>query len=170
MHWNGVDLNWAYNVLLVSILGRTQCMHRAQDVLHDSLLRFALVNKLKPVKQPHAYLRTVVRSVLADQHRDQSRWTALPENDEEQHGNPVADFGGFAPSAEHLAELNQRLEILQRVLDCLPPRCREVFWLFRVEGFSQKEIAEQLGVGLKAVEYQLARALVDLEAVSTLLA
>lgn len=68
-----------------------------------------------------------------------------------------------------MSDLRERLHNIQRILDCLPPRCREVFWLFRVEGYSQQEIAQRLGVSLKAIEYQVARALVDLQSASEIL-
>lgn len=160
--WHGVDLRWAYADLLGGIQRRTGCIHRARDILHDSLVRFALVARRRPVEEPHAYLRTVVGSVLANQYRESARWVLL--GDDELPAE-AALSEQFAPSAEHLAEINQRLGLLQRIIDHLPPRCRQIFWLFRVEGNTQAEIAEQLGVSIKAVEYQLARALVDLLAV-----
>jgi RNA polymerase sigma-70 factor, Bacteroides expansion family 1 len=41
----------------------------------------------------------------------------------------------------------------------LPPRCREVFELSRVQGLRYSEIAELLGVSVKAVEAQMGKAL-----------
>jgi len=41
----------------------------------------------------------------------------------------------------------------------LPPRCREVFELSRVRGLRYAEIAELLGVSVKAVEANMGRAL-----------
>lgn len=46
----------------------------------------------------------------------------------------------------------------------LPPRCREVIRLRKVEGYSTREVAEQLGIGINTVEKQTTlgmRALVD---------
>jgi RNA polymerase sigma-70 factor (ECF subfamily) len=41
----------------------------------------------------------------------------------------------------------------------LPPRCREVFELSRVRGLKYGEIAQALGVSVKAVEAQMGKAL-----------
>ncbi len=68
----------------------------------------------------------------------------------------------LSSSPEHLADLQQRLQALQSIIDCLPPRCREVFWLFRIEGVSQVEIAHTLGISLNMVERHVIRALLDL--------
>jgi RNA polymerase sigma-70 factor (ECF subfamily) len=48
---------------------------------------------------------------------------------------------------------------LRAALDTLTPRCREVFELSRVHGLKYGEIAEQLGVSVKAVEAQMGKAL-----------
>ncbi len=175
MNWCNVDLAWAYGDLLRSIYRQTRSLDRAYDVLHDSLLRFALVNHRDPVLQPRAYLRTVVGSVLARHGQDMARWMPFPDDDENGDGDShpdlvatrkaldaIVDPEHFAPSPEHMVYLGERLRALQRLLDCLPPRCRDVFWLYRIEGLSQPEIAIRLGISRKTVEYHLKRALVDL--------
>jgi RNA polymerase sigma-70 factor (ECF subfamily) len=48
---------------------------------------------------------------------------------------------------------------LRGALDDLTPRCREVFELSRVRGLKYTEIAETLGVSVKAVEAQMSKAL-----------
>jgi RNA polymerase sigma-70 factor (ECF subfamily) len=48
---------------------------------------------------------------------------------------------------------------LRAALDELTPRCREVFELSRVHGLKYGEIAETLGVTVKAVEAQMGKAL-----------
>jgi RNA polymerase sigma factor (sigma-70 family) len=56
------------------------------------------------------------------------------------------------------------LRRVQAGLDRLPPRCREVVRLRKVEGLSTREVAARLGVGVDTVEQQTVhgmRALVD---------
>jgi RNA polymerase sigma-70 factor (ECF subfamily) len=48
---------------------------------------------------------------------------------------------------------------IRRTMDELPPRCRQVFELSRVQGLRYAEIAESLGISVKAVEAQMSRAL-----------
>jgi RNA polymerase sigma-70 factor (ECF subfamily) len=50
-------------------------------------------------------------------------------------------------------------EALQIALKELPPRCREVFELSRVNGLKYAEIAEALGISQKTVEAQMGKAL-----------
>lgn len=156
LNWQDIDLRWAYNDLLLSLSRQTRCVQRAYDVLHDALLRFALAQHPQPLTQPNAYLRQVAQSVLIDHFRRNARLQPLPEYHEETGDEHVA------PSNEHLLDIQQRLIALQRILDCLPARCREVFWLARIEGYAQKEIAQQLDISLNMVERHMARALVSL--------
>jgi RNA polymerase sigma-70 factor (ECF subfamily) len=48
---------------------------------------------------------------------------------------------------------------LQQALEHLPPRCREVFELSRVQGLKYAEIAAALGISIKTVEAQMGKAL-----------
>jgi len=50
-------------------------------------------------------------------------------------------------------------DALQRAVATLPPRCREVFELSRVHGLKYAEIAQMLGVTVKAVEAQMGKAM-----------
>jgi RNA polymerase sigma-70 factor (ECF subfamily) len=63
------------------------------------------------------------------------------------------------PAAEaRLAEAEIEVA-LREAVESLPPRCREVFELSRVHGLRYAEIAQTLGVSVKAVEAQMGKAL-----------
>jgi RNA polymerase sigma-70 factor, ECF subfamily len=56
--------------------------------------------------------------------------------------------------------IEQELEAkLNEVLSSLPERCHQVFLMSRFESKKNKEIAEELGISLKAVEKQITKAL-----------
>lgn len=168
MYWLGLDLRWAYADLLPGIYRQTQCAHLAQDILHDAFLRFAFIRERQKIEQPHAYLRTVVRNVLNDKYNDMARF--VPIVSDEQEDNDLSRLEDqFSPSPEKLADLQQRLQALQQIIDCLPPRCREVFWLYRVDCLTQVEVAAKLNISLNMVEKHLLRALVDLRAARDLM-
>jgi RNA polymerase sigma factor (sigma-70 family) len=62
------------------------------------------------------------------------------------------------PSSETRACARQDLGHVAVAFDDLPPRCREVLWLRRVEDMKQKEVARKLNISERAVEKALARA------------
>lgn len=160
-HWHGIDLRWAYGQLLPAIRHRTGYHRTAYDVLHDALIRFAISTSQERVKEPHAYLNTIVRNLIIDDHREALRFIPLLYEDGEPITGP--DMAPpLVPSAEHLADIQQRLAILQNIIDLLPARCKEVFWLFKIEGLPQQEIADKLGISLNMVQKHIIRAMLDL--------
>ena len=48
---------------------------------------------------------------------------------------------------------------LQQSIQSLPPRCREVFELSRMQNLKYQEIADALGISIKTVEAQMGKAL-----------
>ena len=55
---------------------------------------------------------------------------------------------------EGLSEDNIK-NIIEKALESLPERCREIFVMSKIEGKKQKEIAEDLGVSVKTIECQM---------------
>ncbi len=53
-------------------------------------------------------------------------------------------------------ELRRQIE---KVMDMLPPRSRQVFEMSRFEGLKNREISEQLGISVKVVEKHISKAL-----------
>jgi len=156
MFWYGIDLRWAYADLLPSIYRQTYCKHSAYDILHDALIRFALTKNPNRQQQPHAYLRTITQNLMLEKYRQESY--------SKNYQNSLNDEELTAPSPEHLADLRQRLMLLNQIIEDLPARCREVFILFRLDGIKQNQIAEQLNISLNMVERHLIRALLDIRA------
>ena len=66
------------------------------------------------------------------------------------------DFIGNEPYVLIEEELKTKIE---KTIQSLPDRCREVFVLSRIEGLKNKEIAEKLNINIKNVERHLNRAL-----------
>ena len=58
-------------------------------------------------------------------------------------------------SPEQLAAARAEIDLLEAALEALPPRCREVVRLRKVEGLSQKDIAARLGITEGTVEKQV---------------
>lgn len=58
-----------------------------------------------------------------------------------------------------LQELSQEI---QSCVDNLPEQCKKVFMLSRTAGLKNKEVAEHLGISIKAVEKQITKALSEI--------
>jgi RNA polymerase sigma-70 factor (ECF subfamily) len=88
--------------------------------------------------------RTAVRRLGTAAHRPPDAGAAPPD---------LAD-----PRAPREDDLLALLE-LQEAVEALPPRCRLVFTMQRQHGMSYGEVAQALGLSVKTVEAQMARAL-----------
>ena len=78
----------------------------------------------------------------------------------EQRSEP--DVRGESSSTPHADAVlvEEELDVaVQRAVQSLPDRCREVFELSRVHGLKYAEIARQLGISVKTVEAQMGKAL-----------
>ena len=78
----------------------------------------------------------------------------------EQRSEP--EVRGESSSTPHAdaAVVEEELDVaVQRAVQSLPDRCREVFELSRVHGLKYAEIARQMGISVKTVEAQMGKAL-----------
>ena len=56
-------------------------------------------------------------------------------------------------------DLKETEEILRKAVEDLPPRCREVFEMSRLQLLSHKEISSKLNISTKTIEAQISKAL-----------
>jgi RNA polymerase sigma-70 factor (ECF subfamily) len=65
------------------------------------------------------------------------------------------DVSADEPSPEMHVSARQELRILQAALEELPPRCRQIVILRKVEGLSQKEVAGKMHITEDTVEHEV---------------
>lgn len=139
--------------MLTGFLQRNRCS--AVEVADLSQETFARIYESAQRERPllvKPFLFQIARNLMIDHLRKQSvvpletiadfEWANLPDD---------------KPSSERQAAARQELRLLQTALDDLPPRCRQIVVMQRVEGFSQKQIAGQLGITVETVQTQLAK-------------
>jgi RNA polymerase sigma-70 factor (ECF subfamily) len=111
----------------------------------------------QPVKP---FVFTIARNLLIDRVRHEQVVPIEAVADLETLGVAVD-----APGPDRNVMAQDELRRLQAALEKLPPRCREVVVLGRIEGLSGKEISQRLGIGASTVSEHLAtgmNALADL--------
>ncbi|MFT4089979.1 MAG: sigma-70 family RNA polymerase sigma factor [Asticcacaulis sp.] len=106
-----------------------------------------------------AFLFTSARNHLINRNRREQlvRFHPLPETD-----NTHILVDSLTPDRHVLAR--EELKRVQAGLNRLPPKCRQVITLRKIEGLSTREVAARLNVGIDTVEQQTGhgmRALVD---------
>ena len=125
----------------------------AQDILQEGFIK--VFAKLDQVKNPAAlpgWIRRVMINTALERYRSQiilQRVDEVREEYQEDSGNDALD----KISCEELVGLIQTLT----------PRYRMVFNLYAIEGFSHKEIGEELGISIGTSKSNLSRARVILQ-------
>lgn len=124
----------------------------AYDVLQDSFA--SAWRALKGYDRSRPF-EIWLRRIALNKCRDRGRREAVRRAAFRLMGRPDTD----APAvAEHAEIQNETLRRLQQALDTLPPKYREAITLTALQGLSQREAAEILGVTPKVVELRVYRA------------
>jgi RNA polymerase sigma factor (sigma-70 family) len=101
---------------------------------------------------PKAFLFATARNLMADRIRH-NRVVSIESTPDYEGLNVLID----EISPDRRLSAREELRSLARAFDSLSEKCRNVIWLRRVEGLSQRETARRLGLHEGAVESQLAR-------------
>ncbi|GET35204.1 DNA-directed RNA polymerase sigma-70 factor [Prolixibacter bellariivorans] len=62
-------------------------------------------------------------------------------------------------STQDLVDVNDLKTTIKREIDKLPPQCQTAFYYSRFQNYSNKEIAEEMGISIRTVENYITRAL-----------
>ncbi len=123
-----------------------------EDVVQDTFVRVNDLAYPQNNELPFTYLYRIAVNLIRDKgraHKIRDQYQKSAVADEER--------GIDYLSPEHHAMARQRLARMKLELEKLPPRMKEVFILHKVHHKSHKQIADELGVSLSAVEKNIMR-------------
>lgn len=132
----------------------------AKDIVQESFLKFWEKRDIIEAVSISSLLFAMVRNAclnylkhlqVVEQHNID--YLAVIEGHEELY---CLDFNLSPEYALLYKELKEQVKI---VIDSLPPRCREVFFMSRFKKMKNREIADKLNVSTTAVEKHIAKAL-----------
>lgn len=146
--------SWIHQIDKLYIMNRTQLCRAAykilgdwdksEDVVQDAYMKIR-ENTLKTstIKQPLAYLFQSVKNLAIDQYR-----RAIFESELfglEEEGFQVADKANLP----EIHTMNcQDLMLIVEAVGKLPDRTKRVFELYRIDGYTHRMIADELGISI----------------------
>jgi len=86
-------------------------------------------------------------------------WLRKEKSEKTRIGEFVRMSGFQTSETEHTVEFRNIEGLANQLIQEMPEKRKEIFILSREQGFSNKEIAEQLGISIKTVENQMTSAL-----------
>ncbi len=141
--------------LLAYVTTFTHNQQEAKDIVQNSFI--ILWNKRKKLQDKSSlknYLFTVAHNLFINEYR------------KEQFKNKVFTDLKVSALNNRLTEdeniKDQRSERLLKLIDELPPRCKEILLLNKRDGFKYKEISTLLNISIKTVESQMRIAFVKI--------
>jgi RNA polymerase sigma factor (sigma-70 family) len=134
--------------------GIVRTPEQADDVLQDAYLKLAHGECPRQADRPLGYCTRVVPNMALDHCRKHSVEATYRCFDVEADALDVPD----AVSPEHSMRDKQVICSIDRALQSVPPQTRRAFELYRLEGLTQREIAERMGCALGLVNAWIADA------------
>jgi RNA polymerase sigma factor (sigma-70 family) len=122
------------------------------DLMQEVYVRVYERAREQVPQQPKAFLFATARNLMTDQLR-RSRVVSLNTVQEIDAIEGIVD----EISPERRVSARQELGRVAQAFDSLSDKCRDVIWFRRVEGLSQRETAQRMGLKEDAIESQLAR-------------
>lgn len=120
----------------------------SEDIVQQAFITLWLKkSQLDKKKSPINYLFSIVHNLYIDDYRRVKR------------RDNFFDTLKHESFIEHLdldnELLEKRISKLKRIIDTLPPKCREILQLNKMEGITYQNIAIQLNISIKTVESQM---------------
>jgi RNA polymerase sigma-70 factor (ECF subfamily) len=120
------------------------------EISQETFLRAYKATKGREIDSPKAYLFQVARSLAySELSRKTRKLTDYLEDALEENA-------GTTDSLEEEIAAHQKVSFFFDAIAELPPQCRRVFLMRKVQGMPHKAIAASLGIGASAVEKHIA--------------
>lgn len=122
-----------------------------EDLCHETYIRvYESAAKARPVS-PRGFLFATARHLMADRVR-RGRIVSIESRGDLDSLNVLIDD----LSPQRRVSAGQDLWRLAQAFKALPPTCRDIMWMVKVEELTQREIAERLNLTVKVIEKRVA--------------
>jgi len=133
---------------------RLRVKEDAADIAQEAYIRMMQYEGSQKIQSPSSMLFRIAINVANDLGRsEQARRVS------DQLSIDGMELASHEPSADREIAARQDLDILYGTIEQLPPKCRQVFLLSRVERMTYPQIAVHCGISVKMVEKHISHAL-----------
>ena len=122
-----------------------------EDIVQESYVRLCQVKNKEKIREPHSFLKKTVRNLSLDYVKRAESRLASSMDDEDEFGF----FGRAGNTSDRTLDevnANEKFAFFCEAVRQLPVKCRRVFVLKKVYGYTQKEISKELGISENTIE------------------
>ncbi|HEY5237260.1 MAG TPA: sigma-70 family RNA polymerase sigma factor [Rhizomicrobium sp.] len=142
---------WPLEAILMQYLRQNwRDRSAAEDLLHDVYVRVYEAARTRLPDHPKAFIFTTARNLLISRVRQRNVVPIEAAVDFEAIGLAID-----TPGPEQITIARDELRRLEAAINRLPPQCRKVVMMRRIEGLSRPEIALRLGIAESTVSSYL---------------
>jgi RNA polymerase sigma factor (sigma-70 family) len=123
-----------------------------EDLLQQAYVKVLEAARRDAILYPRAFLLKTTHHVAIDHLRSRRVVPFTPVSETE-----YLHFSSPEPGPEQTAIGRNLLGVVIQAIAALPPRCRDVFLLRKIDGLSQREVAERLRIAEATVQKQVAK-------------
>ncbi|WP_367398614.1 RNA polymerase sigma factor [Sphingobium sp. OAS761] len=134
------------------LAGRIQHGFLIDDVVQETYAKLASLPAVDHIENPRAYFFRAALSVVATEVRRAPVVSMESLSEIERLSLKAEDL---PPDTQ--AEQREEFRLVADAIGRLPPKCREAFVLRKVQGLSQRETAQKLGLSESTVEKHVGR-------------
>ncbi len=142
-----------HNEMLVQFLtGKLRSRQEAREVAQEAYVRILSLDSPGAVSFLRAFLFKTASNIAVDRIRHRERCP---------HTSDVSLFDELPETRtpDKQAEGRQEVELLQRLVSELPPKCRRAFLLCKLDGLSTREIGQRMHLSERQVRDYILRGL-----------
>lgn len=144
----------AFRKNLARLVSRIVPPKEIEDIVQETYVRMCRVENKGAIRHPRSFLLTTARNLALDHvKRAESRYSVSIEEDGESDPGEakyrIDETYQQVVAKEEFADFCEAVRLL-------PLKCRKVFVLKKVYGYSQREIARELGLSESTVEKHIA--------------
>lgn len=129
----------------------------ARDFVQDLFVLLIAYGRNHHISEPRALLSRLIRNKFSDLSRKRKRRSDLFSISFEDQPDV-----GLPATQTHAIEAEDMMRQYLGALDALAPRTREIFLLHRVQEKSYKDIASELDISVRTVEWHIGKALLHI--------
>lgn len=143
-----------HNSLIRFLRQRLRVKEDAADVAQEAYIRMMQYEGSRQIQSPSSMLFRIAINVANDLGRSEQTRRAS-----DQLPIDGLELASDLPSADREIAAEQDLELLYEAIEQLPPKCRHVFLLSRVQRMTYPQIAAHCSISVKMVEKHISHAL-----------